>query len=60
MDCGEWNYLDEEIEIKHVYLCASRAGQRVKYSVGGNQHRATIVPLHTASQEEAARHPWPK
>src|SRR4249920_2049367 len=60
MDCGDWNYLDEGIEIKHSALCASTGGQRVKYSVGGNQARATIVPLHTASQEEAARHPWPQ
>ena len=60
MDCSAWNYLDEGIEIQHSALCASTGGQRVKLAVGGNQGRATNVPSKTATQEEAARHPWPQ
>lgn len=59
MECGAWNYIDEGIsEVEHSALCASKGGQRVKLAVGGSQARATIVPPHTAYQEEAAKYPW--
>lgn len=58
MDCGDWNYLDEGLEVRHTSLCASTGGQRVKLAVGGSQARATKVPPREASQEEAAQFPY--
>jgi hypothetical protein len=57
MDCAQWNYKDEGIEIQHSMLCASKNGQRVQLAVGGNQYRGTVVPHRNATQEEAAS--WP-
>lgn len=58
MDCGGWNYLDEELPLEHVPSCASKGGQRVKLAVGGSQSRATVVPPNNASQEKAAQFPY--
>lgn len=57
MDCGAWNYQDEELALVHSGLCASKGGEKVQLSVGGSIARATIVPKSNASQEEAAA--WP-
>ena len=58
LDCGVWNYLDENLDIVHTGLCASPGGQRVKLAVGGSQARATVAPPRDATQEEAARFPY--
>ena len=57
MDCGAWVWLDEELPIVHGRLCASPGGEKVQFSVGGSQSRATVPPPRTATQEEAAA--WP-
>jgi hypothetical protein len=57
MDCGEWNWLDEDIPVQHLPNCHHRDGDMVQLAVGGSQSRATVAPPKTANQEEAAA--WP-
>jgi RNase P subunit RPR2 len=57
IDCGGWNYLDENLPVAHERLCASAGGEKVKLGWGGSQARATVVPPRTSTQEEAAS--WP-
>lgn len=57
MNCGQWVYLDENLEIAHLNYCAFPGGDWVKFGWGGSQYRATKAPPSTASQEEAAA--WP-
>jgi len=58
MWCAQWVYLDEKIEIVHKSDCAFPNGEKVQYTHGGNQYRATVTPPRTASQIEAASFPY--
>ncbi len=56
-ECTAWVFLDEQVPIAHGYRCASAGGDKVQYTVGGSQSRATKAPSRDATQEEAAS--WP-
>ena len=57
MDCGRWAWVDERVDVYHIRDCRYPKGEKVKYSWGGSQSRATTAPSKTATQEEAAS--WP-
>lgn len=57
MDCGDWAFVDEGVEVTHQRLCRYPNGDMVKYGWGGSQARATVAPDRKATQEEAAS--WP-
>jgi len=58
MSCNEWAFLDEEKPIVHSRMCAFPKGEKVKYTMGGSQSRATNPPPNCATQWEAARFPY--